>query len=146
MRVRLRRTRNNSGKTPPNTGIKELINISKRQNFHSFKAKLIKTLLYATQFYAKCLKTILRIFRLKSQFFQSLVYYCRKAEIFPFESESYRPREHTAIARHWVPETWSQNPWCGEQNIRLMSKLAKLDFKTEQNTPKNYFPWWYLIT
>jgi len=73
-------------------------------------AKQIKILPYAKQFYAKCLKPRLRVFRLKSRFFRSLVYYCRKAEIFPFESESYRPREHTGTARHWVPETWSQNP------------------------------------
>jgi len=68
-------------------------------------AKLIKILPYAIQFYAKCLITSLRIFRLKSRFFLSLVYYCRKTEIVPFESESNRPRKHTATARHWVPET-----------------------------------------
>jgi hypothetical protein len=64
---------------------------------HSLEAKLIKILPYDTQFYAKCLKTRLRIFRLKSRFFRSLVYYCPKAEILLFESESYRPREHIVL-------------------------------------------------
>jgi hypothetical protein len=66
------------------------------------KAKLIKILPYATQINEKRLKTRLHIFGLKSRFFHSLVYYGRKAEICPFESESYRPREQSATARHWV--------------------------------------------